>query len=237
MEPITNKKETRNVPFEIAEVRADPESRLVEGLGIVFNSESRDLGGFIEKILPSAVDGVLEKSDVLALMNHDINRGVLARSSFGSGSMQLTKTPVGVKYRFNAPRFDLGNELLEGIKRNDIKSSSFAFSVSSDGQKWEKMPDGRFLRTITKFENIFDMSPCYREAYQDTTIAIRSLNEIQNDPGIPVLESDNPDPAKTGSDNLPVNDLSDDLKRDARQLSLEERYFRQLNYSFKIKKL
>ena len=42
-------------------ISQNPESRNVSGYAIVFNSESKDLGGFNEVILPSALEGVLER--------------------------------------------------------------------------------------------------------------------------------------------------------------------------------
>lgn len=77
-------KEVRN---QTMEQRANPDSRTVEGYALVFNSESRDLGGFTEIIEPSALDGILEKSDVLCLLNHDESRGILARSNKGVGTL------------------------------------------------------------------------------------------------------------------------------------------------------
>lgn len=172
-------KEIRHLDYSEAEVRAVADSRIIEGYGIVFNSLSRDLGGFKEVILPEAVEGILEQSDIISVLDHNINRGVLARSINGSGSLQLTKDAKGVKYSFVAPSFDLGNEVLEGIKRGDIRGSSFAFKVNDSGQKWEKRSDGTYVRTITKFERIFDMSPVYTGAYQDTTVAVRSFDEFR----------------------------------------------------------
>lgn len=172
-------KEIRHLDYSEAEVRAIADSRIIEGYGIVFNSLSRDLGGFKEVILPEAVEGILEQSDIISVLDHNINRGVLARSINGSGSLQLTKDAKGVKYSFVAPNFDLGNEVLEGIKRGDIRGSSFAFKVNDNGQKWTKNGDGTYVRTITKFERIFDMSPVYTGAYQDTTVAVRSFDEFR----------------------------------------------------------
>ena len=63
--------------------------RWVEGYALVFNSESNDLGGFTEVIDPIALDGVLERSDIFCLLNHSKDRGVLARSKNGSGSLSL----------------------------------------------------------------------------------------------------------------------------------------------------
>jgi len=172
-------REIRITPNEDSEVRAAADSRKIEGYGIVFNKESRDLGGFKEVILPEAIEGVLEKSDVLALLNHDISKGVLARSTNGKGTMDLKPDKKGVKYGFEAPNFDLGNELIEGVRRGDIKGSSFAFTVAEEEWDYKRKPTA--LRTIKKFDQIYDMSPCYHEAYQDTTVAIRCLEELKKD--------------------------------------------------------
>ena len=153
------------------------ESRTVEGYASVFNSKSKDLGGFTEIIDPSAFEGVIERSDVLALLNHDQDRGVLARSKKGVGSLTLTIDERGLKYSFDAPHTALGNELIEGLKRGDISTSSFAFTVS--GEKWTKEPDGTYLRTITQIDKLFDVSPVYNEAYEDTSVALRSLDAVR----------------------------------------------------------
>ena len=54
--------------------RAEAESRTIEGVAIVFNSLSNDLGGFREQIIPEAVEGVIEKSDIFFLYNHTSDR-------------------------------------------------------------------------------------------------------------------------------------------------------------------
>lgn len=164
-----------------AEIRASKESRAVEGYAVVFNKESRDFGGWKEVIAPEAMDGVLENADVLALMNHDETRGVLARYTAGEGTLTLTVDTVGVKYRFDSPETALGSELLEGIERKDIRTSSFAFGVAEGGQKWERQPDDSYIRTITSFAAFYDVSPVYREAYPDTTVAKRSFEEVRNE--------------------------------------------------------
>lgn len=163
------------------EVRATRRGRTVEGYGIVFNSESKDLGGFIEVIDPKAVDGVLEKQDVLALLNHDESRGMLARYTNGEGTMELEVDRKGVKYHFEAPDTPLGDEVLSSIRRGDIRSSSFSFSVTKEGQSWEKRSDGTDLRRIMKFSGIYDMSPVWREAYADTSVAVRSFIEMRDE--------------------------------------------------------
>jgi HK97 family phage prohead protease len=136
-------REQRNCNFEL---RVAPESRLVEGYAIVFNSQSQDLGGFTEVIDNSALEGVIERSDVLCLLNHNEDKGVLARCKHGTGSLSIEIDDKGLKYRFEAPNTALGDELLEGLRRGDITNSSFAFTVGKDN--WEKREDGSYLRTI-----------------------------------------------------------------------------------------
>ena len=119
-------KEIRNVPVEFSEFRSDKNSRRISGLGIVFNRKSNLIdGSFYEVIMPEAVSGVLQKSDIYFLLNHDANRGVLARCKQGVGSLNLSVSNQGVNFNFIAPQTNLGNEFMEGVQRGDIKGSSF----------------------------------------------------------------------------------------------------------------
>ncbi len=145
-----------------------PDSRKVEGYAVVFNSESKNLGGFVEVIDAKALDGVLERSDVLCLLNHNEDKGVLARSNKGKGSLTLEVDDVGLRFSFEAPNTALGDELLEGLRRGDISTSSFAFRVADD--KWTKRSDGTYLRTINGIQELFDVSPVYKAAYDATSV-------------------------------------------------------------------
>ena len=160
-------------------ITTQPDSRKVEGYAVVFNCESRDLGGFTEVIEPSALEGVISKSDILCLLNHNEDKGILARSNMGTGSLTLEIDEKGLKYSFEAPNTSLGDELLEGLKRGDISASSFAFKVGED--KWTKRNDGSYLRTINAIEKMFDVSPVYRAAYDATTVSVdtRGLDEAK----------------------------------------------------------
>lgn len=178
--------ERRSFDIEFREA----ESRKVEGYASVFNSRSKDLGGFTEIIDPAAFNGVIERSDVLALLNHDQDRGVLARSRKGVGSLTLTIDERGLHYSFDAPNTALGNELVEGLKRGDISTSSFAFTVA--GEKWTKEEDGSYLRTITQIDKLYDVSPVYNEAYEDTSVALRSLEQVRAEEPKEEVEDEEP---------------------------------------------
>lgn len=158
-------KETRNCNELITST-----SRIVEGYALVFDSLSQDLGGFKEKISRDALSDVLPKSDILCLLNHNQDRGVLARNKYGEGSLELQVDDIGLRYRFEAPNTALGDELLEGLRRGDITSSSFAFAVKQD--TWTKDADGSYIRTIDQFERLFDVSPVYTPAYEATTVQL-----------------------------------------------------------------
>lgn len=155
------------------------DSRTVEGYAVVFNSQSEDLG-FYETINPAAItEDVLMRSDVFCLFNHDQDK-VLARSKYGTGSLQLQLDEQGLKYSFTAPNTDLGDELLEYLRRGDIDSSSFAFTVSTDegSEVWTTGTDGRQYREILKIDELHDVSPVWNPAYTSTSVSQRTLDKL-----------------------------------------------------------
>jgi hypothetical protein len=141
----------------------------------VFERWSGDLGGFKEIISRGAFEGVVQDSDVLALLNHNQDRGLLARSQRGKGSLTLTVDEKGLKYSFEAPHSVVGDELLEGIRRGDITASSFAFTVESE--KWE---NDYKERRINKVRALYDVSPVYRPAYPSTSVALSKRDARKN---------------------------------------------------------
>lgn len=160
------------------ELRAISESRVVEGYALLFNTLSNDLGGFREQIAPEALNGVIEISDVFALLNHDRSRGLLARSKQGTGSLSLSIDDRGLKYSFTAPNTSLGDELIEMLNRGDITESSFAFTIAEGGDKWVKQSDGSYIRTITQIALLYDVSPVYTPAYNGTRVECKRYNDV-----------------------------------------------------------
>ena len=160
------------------EFRAEPESREVNGYAIVFNSPSHNLGGFIEKVSPEAMNGVIERSDVVALLNHNQDRGILGRSRNGNGSLKLTVDDKGTSFRFDSPKTALGDEVLEYLRRGDATQCSFAFTVEKD--TWRKMDDGVYERTINQIDKLYDVSvlTC-TPAYEETSVSCRSFEEFK----------------------------------------------------------
>lgn len=166
---MNEKLEVRNTLGNVIR-QADSESRMVEGYALLFETSSDGLN-FEEVISREALEGVIARSDVFALLNHSKERGILARSFNGAGSLTLEVDEKGLLYRFDAPNTALGNELLENLRRGEINQSSFAFDVDSD--KWERKSDGTWKRTINQIGHLYDVSPVYNAAYSKTSVYMR----------------------------------------------------------------
>lgn len=162
-------REQRNIR---SEVRYAEGSRRVEGYALLFDTPSDGLD-FTETISRGALEGVLERSDVKAWLNHSPERGILARYRGGSegNSLELEIDEKGLRYAFDAPHTALGDELIENLKRGDIDQSSFAFDVEED--KWTRNTDGTWSRSILQFGRLYDVSPVYDAAYSATSVNMR----------------------------------------------------------------
>lgn len=171
-------KEIRNLgTVDVNEQETD--SRIVSGYAVRFNEESQNLG-FYETIDKGAItQDVLDNSDIYARLNHNEN-SVLARSRYGKGSLSLELREDGLFYMFEAPNTQDGNELLEHIKRGEISTSSFAFTVSTEknSERWYKDENNCLKRTIYKIDKLYDVSPTYEGAYLTTTCSNR-YNEVK----------------------------------------------------------
>lgn len=176
---MARNKEIRNYTNQIK--RSNEDSRLVEGVAVVFNSDSKDMG-FIERIDPQAItEDTIRNSDIFATLDHDKSRGILARSRYGEGTLHLELKEDGLHYSFEAPNTQLGDELLEYLSRGEITTSSFAFVVDqNDGDEWYRDEKNQLRRTIKKIYRLYDVSPVFEPAYLETDCTKRKLDEIAN---------------------------------------------------------
>ena len=170
---ITNK-EVRTFNVSDIEVRNDDGKNVVVGYGAVFNSESNDLGGFVEYIAPGAFDGRLE-DDVRFLINHD---GLpLARTT--NNTLRLSVDERGLRYEADMPETTLANDLITLLRNGTISQSSFAFTVEDDSWRNE---DGKNIRTINKVSRLYDVSSVTYPAYNEAgSFALRSLETWQEE--------------------------------------------------------
>jgi HK97 family phage prohead protease len=174
------------------ELRSEGEGKptKVRGYAAMYGKRSANLGNdsyqFYEIIDKGAFDDVLQ-DDVRALFNHDANL-ILARSK--SKTLTVGVDEVGLWYEFEAPDTQAGRDLKVSMQRGDVDQSSFAFSLTRDGQVWEEKAEGQkviYTRTIKKVSRLYDVSPVTYPAYPDTSVAMRSLEEIRSAPELPPI--------------------------------------------------
>lgn len=156
--------------------------RTIEGKAICFNSTSNEIHGFYESIERNAItDETILKSDIVLLLEHNQDRGILGRCNNGKGSLEISIKDDGVYFRCEMPKTSLGDEALEGIRRGDYNQCSFAFSLpQSNGDKWEKK-DGKYYRTITQINKLYDFSLVCHPAYNDTFVDCRGMEKLKED--------------------------------------------------------
>lgn len=165
------------------ELQIEVSDRLVSGYAVVFDTWSNDLG-FYEKILKGAItEDTIKRSDVICKLNHD-DQKILARSKYGEGSLILEVDDKGLKYTFEAPKTQYGDELLEYLRRGDITGSSFAFTIEEDefSYQWpfDKDADPVLCREVIKVDKLFDVSPVFSPAYESTSVQNkRKLEEVE----------------------------------------------------------
>lgn len=176
-------KEQKEIEKRGGELQIEVSDRLVSGYAVIFETWSNDLG-FYEKILKGAItEETIKRSDVICKLNHD-DQKVLARSKYGEGSLILEVDEKGLKYTFEAPKTQYGDELLEYLRRGDITGSSFAFTIEEDefSYQWpfDKDADPVLCREVIKVDKLFDVSPVFTPAYEATSVQNkRKLEEVE----------------------------------------------------------
>ena len=157
----------------------------IVGLAIPFDSRSRDLGGFVEVVKPSAVDRSLS-GDVVALYNHEAG-SILGRTPT---TLQLTKEARGLAFTITPPDTTVGRETLTLVRRGDLTGASFGFRTIKDA--WSRDASNVSIRELLDIE-IAEISltafPAY--AQTDVTIAMRSMQAWQNNGGAVEVQKPN----------------------------------------------
>jgi len=154
------------------EVKTDQNGRtVIRGYAAVFESESQDLGGFVEIVERGAFDDVMKSNpDVFGKYNHT---QVIGRTS--SGTMRLMVDERGLRYEIDPPKS--AEAVVELISRGDVRGSSFAFRSNPKDESWQRDAGGRMIRRIKKFSFLGDAGPVDTPAYlaTETYVSKRAL--------------------------------------------------------------
>ena len=199
------------------EVKQDENGRtVIRGYAAVFQSDSQDLGGFVERILPGAFDEVMRSNpDVFGKYNHE---RVIGRTS--SGTMKLTVDPRGLRYEISPPRS--AADVVELIERGDVRGSSFAFRTKGDGERWYKDDKGRMIREIRRFDFLGDAGPVDTPAYMATEVYVskRALDMARGQSEVPSEQRETPvvgeDRAEPVSAEAPAEDRAVEAAEETR---------------------
>jgi HK97 family phage prohead protease len=167
-----SKIETRTTPNQF-EVREGKNGMTFEGYAAVFNSPSEPLP-FIERIAPGAFKRSIEaRNDIKMLWNHDT--GMILGSS-RAGTLKLYEDERGLKVRAELPNTSAGKDAAELLKRGDVDSMSFGFSVPAGGDEWSADGSQRTLKSI----RLHEVSIVAFPAYSGTagTTSVRGLDKV-----------------------------------------------------------
>ena len=152
----------------------DGTNPVVQGYAAVWDKESEDLGGFTEFVRKGAfAEAIKEKQDVRALVDHDSSR-IIGR--LAAGTLRLSEDDVGLRMEIDVPNTTVGRDLLENIRLRNITGASFGFSLREGWDSWFEDKDGRTKRELRAL-NLYDVSPVTFQAYPDTDVAARCLQE------------------------------------------------------------
>jgi hypothetical protein len=175
---MSKKSDIERRVFKIEVRDTEDGKRVLAGTPIVYNKRSEDMG-FFEYIAKGAAKDAIKRSDPRLLYGH--NSDVLlpiARKK--SGTLREIEDKNGVHIEADPPKQNqFVTALMESIERGDVGEMSFGFTVLDD--EWEGLDTDTPKRTITKIGEIFDYSYVAFAAYNDTTVALRSLDGIKKD--------------------------------------------------------
>ena len=193
--------EKRNFTLSAVEVRdaSNDNSGKAAGYAAVFNSDSVDLGGFIERIAPGAfsrslADAASGKVNIFALWSHD--NALPLGSTGGSKKLTLSEDERGLAFELNTARFTPAQ--LDALEDGELRMS-FGFAVRD--QEWREDDDGSILRTL-KDVDLLEVSFVINPAYPDTSAAKRSLDAWKEERAKPTLEESAVELTDTVTDEL-----------------------------------
>lgn len=166
----------------ISEFETNAESRTIKGLAIPVEQRSEVLYGEIREMITrnAVTEDLISSNDVKLYANHTPQRGTLARSKYGKGSLKLFITERGLEFETSIPETELGNEILRGLERGDYDALSFGFICGKDHYDSKPDENGIWNRYIDSFSLLDEISILSQlPAYSQTEVSKRSLDEVK----------------------------------------------------------
>lgn len=144
----------------------------IYGYAACFGKLSRRLGGFVEQVNRSAFNTSKAENwpDVVCRYNH--HNDMLLGTTYAR-TLSLSVDETGLGYDVEPPQ--ARSDILEYVKRGDVRHSSFAFRVYPGGDEWGVSEFNYPMRTLIDVQ-LIDVAPVLDPAYPDATSHARSLN-------------------------------------------------------------
>ncbi len=154
-----------------------PDSRKFDGYAAMFDSPSQPMGYYepmIESIARGAFKRSLADKEQDTIWNYEHNDGkILGRKS--SGTVTIIEDEKGLRVQGEIPNTTYGNDIIESLKRNDLKYMSFAFVCRKDQRDNTVSPMKRTLLDV----DLYDVSIVVNPAYLSTEANLRSINAVK----------------------------------------------------------
>jgi len=165
----TVERRVNTVEFDVRAAEASSDGMSFTGYAAVFNSPSEPLP-FTEVIKEGAFKRSLKsRNEIKLFMNHNTD---VVLGSTRAGTLQLTEDSRGLLAQAQLPDTTAGRDLSVLMKRGDVSSMSFGFSVPPKGDSWSSDGATRELHQVRLHEvSIVTGFP----AYEATTASVRSL--------------------------------------------------------------
>jgi HK97 family phage prohead protease len=166
----------------------DSEGTRFEGYAAVFNEPSRPIPGgirgqsFTERIANGAfLRSLKSRNDIKLLWNHDSGQVL---GSTRAGTMRATEDAHGLKITAQLPDTTAGRDAQYLLKRGDVDSMSFGFTVPRGGDDWNDSGDERVLREVMLHEVSIVAFPAYEQTAGSTSV--RGLAKVAQRSGVDV---------------------------------------------------
>ena len=178
---VDTKFEHRFVDVSDIEVRdgATGDGMSFRGYAAVFNSWSENLGGFRERIRPGAFSRSLKsRNEIRMYLNHNTDMVLASRRA---GTLRLSEDERGLRVDADLPDTTYGRDLSVLMRRGDVNSMSFGFSVPPKGDAWNDAGTERELREVRLAEV---SAVTGQPAYSATTAQVRTLDVLADKTGL-----------------------------------------------------
>jgi len=164
--------ETRRITTNEFELRYGPtgDGMSFSGYAAVFNSDSEPLP-FTERIMPGAFKKSLKsKNNVRMYLNHDSS---MLLATTRAKTLRLNEDDRGLRVEADLPDTQVARDLATLMRRGDVDSMSFGFSVPAKGDNWSDDGMVRELREVRLYEvSVVTGFP----AYAATSAQVRSYD-------------------------------------------------------------